>query len=285
MIAALITLISALFQTLIVPGLPPVSSTITPTVKERSTTPALAVASAFLMDTGAGSILHESKADVQRPIASITKLMTALIVLENNPRWQAQVTFESRDQRNGDISRMIPGENIAVADAWNLMLMASSNDAAALLVRTVFGSEGKFVETMNQKARALGLKRTRFADPTGLAAQNISTAREVAALARMAMSYPEIRNATSRSSYVLTPQGKPARKITSTNQLLYWFKPPGIAGLGGKTGHIEESGYNLVFLAGRGNYELTGVILGAPDDSARFEEMSDLMQWGFENVK
>lgn len=257
--------------------------------------PQLSARSAFLIDTQSGRILFERAPDEKRPIASITKLMTALAVLDAptpalSPRemgidgWNQYVTFEAQDRRNGGISYLIPGEEITMRDAWNLMLVGSSNDASAMLARVTAGSEAAFVETMNQKARALGLKHTVFVDPTGLHVENVSTAREVAAFTRFALAYPEIRDALEIRQFQFAPQGRASRTVRSTN----WLVGAAVAGaraFGGKTGHIEASGYNFASAQGDGTRELVGVVLGATSNEARFTEMRELLAWGFNVVQ
>ncbi|MBI2552019.1 D-alanyl-D-alanine carboxypeptidase [Candidatus Uhrbacteria bacterium] len=247
--------------------------------------PSLSAESVFLADTTEGIILHSKNADTVRPIASITKLMTALALLDKNPDWNGLITFEAQDRRNGDIAYLIPGEQLKVVDAWNLMLTASSNDAAMLLTRSFLGDEAAGVLAMNAKAEKLGLRSLKFADPTGLRAENVGTAREVAALARFSLSHAPIREAVLKSSFQFAPKGKAAREVHATNQLLRWFNPPDGPILGGKTGHIEESKYNLVFAARSYGSELMAVVLGSETNDARFQDMAKLLKWGFSVVQ
>lgn len=250
-----------------------------------SDAPGFSAPSVFLVDIGTGAILLDSHADELRPMASITKLMTALTVLSANPDFERSLVLTKADQRNGDHAYFFIGEEIMLKDVWNLLLVASSNDAAALLARTTFGSEEKFVAAMNSQAKKLGLLRTTFVDPTGLDPGNISTAREIAALARVALSQSEIRSVVIKNGFSFSPRGKSARAVRTTDQLLSWFRLPGVSIFGGKTGYIDASGYNLVFAAGIPGHDLIGVVLGSENNNARFEEMSRLLQWGFENVK
>lgn len=286
MFSQLAALVALMFQTLIVPALPvlSVAEAVISADIQGVDAPSL-----FLIDTQNKRILGAKNPDAERPIASITKLMTALVVLDrvkdspsaNGLSFMDDVIVDQKDQRRGDIARIIPGETLALHEVWDLMLVASSNDAAALLARTVAGDEKKFVEAMNAKARQIGLKRTRFEDPTGLHPGNVSTAREVAILTRLALSFSEIRDTVSKAQTVVYPKGKVRRSAPSTNQLLRWFNLPGVRIFGGKTGHIEESGYNLVFAAGDEGRDLVGVILGSESNNARFEEMATLLKWGF----
>ena len=250
-------------------------------VADAAEAPAFTAGSSFLIDIGTGNILLDTNADKVRPMASITKLMTALVVLSSNPDFDRPLILAKGDQRNGDHGYLFVGEEITFKNAWDLLLVASSNDAAALLARETFGSEAKFVSAMNAYAKKLGLLRTTFVDPTGLDSGNTSTAREIAALARVALSQPEIRSAVTKNRFSFAPRGKAGRVVYATDQLLAWFRLPGVSIFGGKTGYIDESGYNLVFAAGIPGHDLIGVVLGSENNNARFQEMSRLLKWGF----
>lgn len=250
-------------------------------VVEIAKAPDFSASSSFLIDLGTSTILLDKGADELHPMASITKLMTALTVLSSNPNFERPLVLTKADQRNGDHAYFFVGDEIKFKDAWDLLLIASSNDAAALLARATFGSEEKFVLTMNAQAKKLGLLRTTFVDPTGLDPGNISTAREIVALARVALSQPEIRNAVIKNGFLFEPRGKSARAVRATDQLLSWFRLPGVSIFGGKTGYIDASGYNLVFAAGIPGHDLIGVVLGSENNNARFEDMSKLLKWGF----
>ena len=235
-------------------------------------------------------------------MASIPSVEGGLVVLDGLPpglpqggggigrgggieRWSQRITFEAQDRRNGGIPYLITGEEIMVRDAWRLMLVGSSNDAAARLARVAAGSEAAFVDAMNAKARALGQNHPVFPEPTGLDAGNISSAREAAALLRFALAYPEVKDALGIRQFQFAPQGRVARIVRSTNWLVGASVAPGARAFGGKTGHIEASGYNFAFAQGNSAQELVGVILGAESNEARFKEMRGLMEWGFKNVK
>ena len=257
MLFHLAALVAVMFQTLVIPGIPVLPEAYVLPVSV-SDIPPVDAPGVFLIDTKNGAIVGAKHADQVHPIASITKLMTALVVLDrvqDSPSakglsFRNYITFDKEDQRYGDIARIFPGEEITIDDAWNLMLVASSNDAAALLARAALGNEAAFVGAMNAKAKEIGLYRTHFEDSTGLDSDNVSTAREVAIIARLALSFPKIRDTVSQKQIAFSPQGKARRVAYSTNQLLRWFHLPGVQVFGGKTGHIEASGYNLVFAAG-----------------------------------
>jgi len=244
--------------------------------------------SVFLFDLTANKIVFVKEPDVMVPLASLTKLMTALVLYEKGVPENEWVEFKAGDKRNGNIPYLIPGEEIQKKDLWNLMLMASSNDAVMALVRTSGFIEEEFVKSMNQKARQLGLRRLSFADPTGLNPANTGSAREITALARVALSVPKIRETLQKSQYVFTPRGKTKRKAVATNLLLNSFiNQDPYEMIGGKTGYVEESRYNMVFAVRQksDNRQLMGALLGSETSEDRSQEVKGLIYWGFEKAR
>lgn len=234
---------------------------------------------AYLMRTehAKSSILFAQDADVQVPLASITKLMTAIVLFEQNLDPQKTVIIESNDIKGGAIPYLIPGDTVSIADLWSLMLIVSSNDAAAALVRASGMSEVAFVERMNTRAKDFGLINTHFADPSGLDPTNVSTAREIAALSRVAFSIPSITNESELSEFVFTPKDQASRRAKATNLFGNSISLPGFTVLGAKTGHIAESGYNLVVAVRGKSGAMIGVITGAPSVWERFTLMRHML--------
>lgn len=232
----------------------------------------------LLRTTGNRStVLFSQNADTSVPLASITKLMTAITLYDRGLDMEKTVTISVEDMKGGAIPYLIPGDEITVRDLWNLMLIVSSNDAAAALARSTGLSEQAFVEAMNSQAKKLGLTHTRFADTSGLNPENISTAREIAAIARVAFSIPEISNEPEIGEYTFTPKNQAARRAKATNLFSSSISLPGFELLGAKTGHIAESGYNLVVAARGKSGTFIGVIAGAPSVWERFTFMRDLL--------
>lgn len=243
--------------------------------------------SAFLFDNKANKPLFARNSDEILPLASLTKLMTALIVYEMLPDWNELIVIEASDARNGGIPYFIAGDEVTRNDLWHLMLIASSNDAAAALARSLGFSEEDFARMMNRKAYQLGLRRLFFVDVTGLSPQNIGSAREAAALARIVLTIPKARETLTKEIYLFTPSGKKTRRALSTNLILSSvFNNPPYYIVGGKTGYLEESQYNFIFAAGKKESEssrhLIGVVLGSPTSEDRFQEMINLTDWGFD---
>jgi D-alanyl-D-alanine endopeptidase (penicillin-binding protein 7) len=193
-----------------------------------------------------GNTLYERDADQQTPIASVTKLMSAMLILDAKlPLNEViEITAEDRDLRRLTGSRLAPGARLTRGELLTLALMASENRAAAALARTYRGGTEAFVRTMNKKAATLGMHDTRFADAAGLDAANVSTARDLSRMAFAAMRYPKIREATTRTHLDVRPYGKrgPLRFV-NTNRLMRsddWEIQIS------KTGYINEAGRCLV---------------------------------------
>jgi D-alanyl-D-alanine endopeptidase (penicillin-binding protein 7) len=217
----------------------------------------------------------------QLPIASITKLMNALVFLEHNPGWERLVTIRPADDSDSSRVGFRNGEKITVRALFESMLVGSKNNAAQALARATGMGMSEFVQRMNAKARELGLHRTRFVDSTGLSAGNVSTAAEVAELARAAFAKKDIRKATMKAKYSFQAQN--TRRwftVRTTNSLL----GAGIQLSAAKTGFINESGYNFVVETTYKGKRLFVVILGARDATARFHLASELIRFVHETV-
>jgi len=237
-----------------------------------------------------GKILYENGCHDVRSIASITKLMTALVFLDHNPGWDGDFTMSSADYRNGGITYLIAGDRIKIRDLFFASLVASSNEATAALARSTGLSEESFVAAMNQKAAELGMADSRFADPTGLDNDNKSTAEDVVKLAAAAFSRPEISSAASTKKYEISVSNKgKVRKIESTDKIL--GEEFGIAGNTytislGKTGFLDAAGYCFVSqVHDQNGREVLIAVLGSPTINDRFQDTKALAYWVFNNYK
>lgn len=239
---------------------------------------------AAVAEATSSQILFTKEADKEWPIASITKLMTALVFLESDPDWETIYTITDEDRREGGRVNVFRGEKIKVKDLFNLSLIGSDNTATIALVHSTGLSEEDFVKKMNEKANGLGLKRTRFYDAVGLSNDNISIAREVIELAKAAWAKEEIEAATLKKKYEFsTIQGR-KKAVYNTDDLLNNFPQNGIKILGGKTGYTESAGYCFVgkFVDHSGQ-EIISVVLGSPDKDSRFNQTKDLVEWAYKN--
>ncbi|MFA5076326.1 MAG: serine hydrolase [Patescibacteria group bacterium] len=244
--------------------------------------------SGVVIDKQSGQILWEKNAYQPRSIASITKLMAALVFLENNPGWDKEVTIAASDQREGGVAFFAPGEVVSVRDLFYVSLVKSINCTVAALVRSTGLSEEEFVIQMNQKAQDLGLNSTHFVDPTGLASRNISTALEVAFLLKVALDHPAIANATTLKDFTAVVINKnEKRQAGATNYLLTSYLNSGnYKVLGGKTGFIEEAGYCLTSaVADKAGHQVISVVLGSATAESRFTESKGIIDWTFNNYQ
>jgi len=252
--------------------------------------------SAILLDAATGIPIFEQDADERRAIASITKLMTAMIAVEETKSLDEPVTIPEDAvyaegtrvgcPRSGYCigERLRVGERVSVRNLLKAALMNSANDAAISLAEHVSGSQEKFAEKMNRRASELGLSNTRFCTPSGLelddaaAEENCySSARDVAKIAAYALHY-DVLWETMRMEKTTIPSadGKYEHEIFNTDQLLGY---PNL--IGTKTGFTPRAGYSLLAVAGDpvvGKHRLIAVVL---DDSTRWQSVRDMFSWGF----
>jgi D-alanyl-D-alanine carboxypeptidase len=239
---------------------------------------------AVIVDWATGGTLFEKDADTPMPIASVTKLMTALVVLSMKPDWQEEIEVLAGDERPGGIPYLIPGEVVTVENLFNLSLVASANGATVALARSTGLSEQEFAAKMNDMAAKIGMTHSTFTDPTGLDAENAASARDVAVLIRTAFASPEIQAAAVKKSYSFKAKTGLNHAVKSTDELLGSFLDSApYRFMGGKTGYLEEAGYCFGATAenGDGN-RVIAVVLGAPTKEARFKEVKTLIYWAFD---
>ena len=228
------------------------------------------------------SFLWSSHGQETQPIASITKLMTALVFLENNPGWETIYQITDADHVTGGRLNLFLGDRVSVKNLFYTSLVASDNGATMALVHATGLSENEFVKKMNEEARFLGLSETHFDDPVGLSDNNVSSAQEVALLAKAALNRPEIREATECSSYQFQTENGKEIAVTSTDYLLSASTTSAWQILGGKTGYTDKAGYCFVgrFRNPDGR-EVISAVLDAAGKDERFTESRDLVDWVF----
>ncbi|MFM7567281.1 MAG: D-alanyl-D-alanine endopeptidase, partial [Betaproteobacteria bacterium] len=232
---------------------------------------------ALVVDARNGDVLVRKNPNAVLPIASITKLMTAIVVLDAglplNER--LQITRDDIDRMRHTSSRLHPGAWLTRAEMLQLALMSSENRAANALGRHYPGGMPAFVAAMNAKSRALGLHDTRFVEPTGLSSANVSSGRDLAQLVRTASSYPLIRQYSTARSLTVQP-AREALGFYNTNRLIStagWS-----IGLQ-KTGFISEAGNCLVMVANVEGRPLIFVLLDAAGKLARFGDAQRIRAW------
>jgi D-alanyl-D-alanine carboxypeptidase (penicillin-binding protein 5/6) len=229
----------------------------------------------YVVNASNGEVLASNHARTPVPIASITKLMTTLVALEHL-KLDDVVTVTGRAARVGE-SRipLVAGQRITVRDLLKGALIQSANNAADALAAAASGGDvARFVGWMNEKARALGLRDTHFERPDGLDAPgHVSSARDVAVLAQVAMHSREVRSIVQRRSDTI--EGG-AFTVHTWNDLLGRF--PGLLGV--KTGHTADAGWCQVAAARRPGFTIYAVILGSPTRAQRNDDLQGLLAWG-----
>jgi D-alanyl-D-alanine endopeptidase (penicillin-binding protein 7) len=239
----------------------------------------------LVLDAETGEPLYEKEATEIRSIASITKLMTAVVTLDAGLNLEEEIAIDPEDVVATTVRRQISGSNLPVgtkltrAELLHLALMNSHNRAAAALARSYPGGMSAFVAAMNYKALMLGMSSTRYVDPTGLYSENVSTASDLAILVRHANDYVLIRDfSTSVLFEMTTYHKKRARKIGfgTTNRLVR--KNEWDISLQ-KTGYIHDAGRCLVMLTKAGAKQVIIVLLNAVSNEARAADATNLKIW------
>ncbi|MBI5254375.1 D-alanyl-D-alanine carboxypeptidase [Candidatus Falkowbacteria bacterium] len=244
----------------------------------------------IVIDVASGKILFAKNAAEQQPIASITKLMTSLVVLEQNPNWKKEVEMIVADETIGAAPHIYRGEKVTFYDLWKTALIASDNNAIKAMLRALGLKESEFVALMNDKAREIGLLTTEFSDPTGLDEGNKSSAIDVAKLLHYALQQNGIREMVLQRSYefkILNKKIK-SRKIFTTDFLLASFLNNPAYGyelFGGKTGYTIEAGFCLVVELAKNDHQIIIVVLDSASLDDRFNDVKVLADWVYENYK
>ncbi|MCA8375352.1 D-alanyl-D-alanine endopeptidase [Burkholderia multivorans] len=233
---------------------------------------------AYVVDQNTGEPLFDKNSHAVVPIASISKLMTAMVVLDSKAPMteQIEVTDEDRDYEKGTGSRLSVGSVLSREDMLHIALMASENRAAAALSRYYPGGRPAFIAAMNAKAKALGMTDTHFENSTGLSSSNVSSARDLVKMVNAAYQYPLIRKfSTDRTYEVYT--GKRNLVYNSTNALI---RGNGSWDIGlQKTGFINEAGECLVMQATIHGRPVVMVLLDSFGKYSRFADASRLRNW------
>lgn len=298
------TLRAALAATLIAAVATPIASSIAlfaPSVAlaedtgyNADTPPELQAQSAYLKDRTTGTVLLNINSGDRRYPASTTKVMTALLVLEN-AKLDDTVTIAEEDfaalDENSMTAGLEVGETLTVQDMLACLLLPSANECAYALARHVSGSVDSFVELMNARAKELGCKNTNFVNPCGLHDDNhYTTAYDLSLIFDAALQLPDFVEIAGSATWELPATNmQEARTIESTDELTNANGPVYVEGVqAAKTGYTEAAGRCLVAAAAQGDMNLMGVVLGAPNTdsgsgvTANFADMYTMFMWGFE---
>lgn len=233
-----------------------------------------------VLETSDGEVLWAREQDDERAMASTTKIMTAIVVLDSGLELDERVTVPFEATKVGEAGvGLIAGQELTVRQLLEAMLVRSGNDAAITLAMRTSGSLDAFVEAMNAKAGELDLRHSHFTNPHGLDEPGHHTsAADLATMARYAMGKEAFREIV-RQKEVRVSVGSGTKRFDASNLLLGAFK--GATGV--KTGWTNDAGYCLVASAERGGIELFAVVLGTKTENARFVQAKRLLEWGFEH--
>lgn len=236
----------------------------------------------LVKDSESGLVLYGKNSYEKHAMASITKLMSGLVLLEQNLDWEA-ITVVSPDKVSG--SNIYAGDTYTISELWDIALVASSNKAILTMVDASGLSREDFVARMNEKARELGMLDTTFVEPTGLDDGNISTASDIVMLLNEALTQEKIKKTLEMFEVNLFSKERDKKvHAWNTDWLLLNWVPNDYDILGGKTGYIDNSLYNFtVSLQNEEGHVLDIVVLGAKEHKLRFTEAKEVADWVFAN--
>jgi D-alanyl-D-alanine carboxypeptidase (penicillin-binding protein 5/6) len=264
---------------------PPPKLVITVTKKP----PVVDAKAVYMVDMANGDVLDDTNGETPMPMASTTKIMTALIAIQtadlNMPITVKQDAYNRVHLDGGSSAQLVVGDTLPLKDLLYGMLLPSGDDAATAIADALGnGSSANFVQRMNLFAYRLRLFQTHYDNPDGLSltpqedAQHYTTAANLTRLARYAMSIPLFAQIVHTQTYHVPASAQHhAYTWTNTDTLLGTYK--GMIGI--KTGFTFAAGYCLVFAATRANYHLIGVVLNSPSDEQRIKDVTTLLNWGF----
>ena len=237
----------------------------------------LTAVSALVINKKTDEIVFAKNINDQRSIASLTKLMSALVFLDHNPGWSKVVTMKQSDFVGGASLWVKVGDSVTVKDLFYSTMVGSKNNAVMALARSTGLSFDQFVSKMNQKAIKMGLTKTRFVEPTGLNEGNVSTAAEMAEIALQAFNRFEVLQASTSKTYTVTTNNSGINYPVRNTSLKVLNRDLYVTGT--KTGWTDEAGYCLATQAKKGrdsNQELIALVMGAKI-SQNYEEVYGLL--------
>ncbi len=233
-------------------------------------------------------VLHEKNAHEQFAPASMTKMMSMYLILEaienGSMKWDEVIRVsEHAASLGGSQVFLKPGEEMSVKDLFKSIAIASANDAVTALAERVAGTEEKFVEQMNEKAKELGMKNTEFKNPTGLSTKgHLTTAYDMSIIGRhLVQDYPEITEFSGLYEDYIRQDTESPFWLVNTNKLLKYVD--GVDGL--KTGYTKEAGYCLTATANRDDMRVIAVVMGASKSDIRNQEVARLIEYAYEQYE
>lgn len=258
-------------------------------VNSKSTNISLAenAKSAIMLEASTGKIIFEKNANEKLPMASMTKMMTLLIIMENiengNIKWSDSViTSEHAASMGGSQIFLEVGEEMTVEELVKGICIASGNDAAVAMAEKIGGTEEEFVKLMNKKAKELQLKNTNFTNACGLDSDNhYSSAHDMAIIGKELVKYDKILEYTGTYEDYLRKNTDKSFWLVNTNKLVRYYK--GVDGL--KTGYTEKAGFCITTTAKKDNMRLITVVMGEPSTKIRNAETTSMLDYGFNTYK
>ncbi|MFH1620966.1 MAG: serine hydrolase [Patescibacteria group bacterium] len=242
-------------------------------------------ASALVVDVTTGKRLYAYKPDIEWPAASLTKLMSALVITDRRPNWSRVVSIKPQDEVGGGRLRVASNASMSIQDLFYSSIVGSANNAIMALARLSGLGMDNFVSRMNKKAKAIGMNSSYFVEPSGMDPENTITAYDAVTMARAAFNTYAIRRAATTASYNFNIRNtSEVKKIINTNTLL--TVDPDVWVLGGKTGFLYESRYNLIvkmraYPIVTSKPALYVIVLGSPERDASFATAKSLANWAY----
>lgn len=256
---------------------PPAFATGQPNNNNISGPPTPQAKAALLMDASSGRVLFEKNGQKCLPPASLTKIMTALLVVESGDLDKVVVISDNAAQTPECTIYLQKGENLMRRNLLYAAMLNSANDAATALAESVAGSEEEFIRLMNQRAEQLGMVNSHFRNPHGLQASgHETTAYDLALLTRQALKYPEFREVVRTESKVIDWAHHQDRYLFNQNRLLYRYN----GAIGVKTGYTRQAGNCVTGAAERDGLTLVAVALNSP---CVYEDLAQMLDYGFNN--
>lgn len=239
--------------------------------------------SAIMIEASTGKILYEKNKDEKLPMASMTKMMTLLLIMEEiesgNLKWDEMITTSEHAASMGGSQIFLEvGEKMSVSDLVKGICIASGNDASVAMAERIGGTEEKFVSMMNQKAEKLGLKNTHFENACGLDSDNhYSSANDMSIIAKELVKHQKILEFSGTYEDYLRQNTAKSFWLVNTNKLVRYYQ--GVDGL--KTGYTKNAGYCITTTAKRNNMRLITVVMGEPTSPIRNSETTKMLDYGF----
>lgn len=245
-------------------------------------TPNISAKSAIAIEASTGRILYEKNPNEKVPMASTTKIMTAIIALEQNLMDDTVIVSNNAAWTGGSSVNLKSGDEIELSELMYGLMLNSGNDAAVAIAEHTSGTVLEFAKLMNEKAKELGAFNTNFVTPHGLdSPEHYSTAYDMAIITKYALNNPTLRKLVSTSHYTMKFKNGKTKELSNTNPLLSFYQ--GANGV--KTGYTGLAGKCLVASAKRDDMEIIAVLLGDPSSKARINDSVKILDYCFNNYK